>query len=181
MEVIGWLGAFLLGFCGLPQAIHSYRHKNAEGVSWLFLTSWIAGEILTLAYVSPKLDWPLMANYAFNIALIACIIYYKWYGASRNNQTPKSAFETEESLSGGDNAFSSLPGVGHVSYDESRARNWIIGGSSGSTVENHSDGSEQQKVFHVRPKNSKPSKKKIVAKRGVSLVSRRKVRSKKTK
>lgn len=77
MEVIGWVGSIMLALCGLPQAIKSYRTKSSKDISIWFLILWLLGEVLTLVYVFPKLDWPLIMNYSFNIGLICVILKYR--------------------------------------------------------------------------------------------------------
>jgi uncharacterized protein with PQ loop repeat len=73
----GWVGGILLAFCGIPQALHCYRKGNAEGIDWVFLMVWLGGELLTIAYVFPKQDLPLLFNYAMNIVLLLIIVRYK--------------------------------------------------------------------------------------------------------
>lgn len=77
METIGWIGSILLAFCGLPQAIESYRTKNSEGLTWSFLIMWGVGEIFTIIYILPKWHWPLIFNYTANLIFISVILYYK--------------------------------------------------------------------------------------------------------
>lgn len=77
MEIIGWLGSILLAFCGLPQAIESYRTKSSEGLTWGFLFMWFVGEILTIIYILPQMVLPLIFNYTANIIFLSIIIYYK--------------------------------------------------------------------------------------------------------
>ena len=77
METIGWIGSILLAFCGLPQAIHCILNKSADGIHPGFIAMWLMGELFTLAYVLPKLDWPLLFNYGANILFIGVIVYYK--------------------------------------------------------------------------------------------------------
>ena len=77
MDTIGWIGSFLLAFCGLPQAYKCWRTKRADDISWMFLLMWGFGELLILVYVIPKLDWPLVFNYAANIIFIGIILRYK--------------------------------------------------------------------------------------------------------
>ena len=77
METIGWIGSILLAFCGLPQAIESYRTKNSDGLTWGFLGMWGMGEIFTIIYILPKWHWPLIFNYTANIIFLSIIIYYK--------------------------------------------------------------------------------------------------------
>jgi uncharacterized protein with PQ loop repeat len=77
MEYIGWIGSILLAFCGLPQAIESYKTKNSDGLTWGFLGMWGMGEIFTIIYIIPKWHWPLIFNYTANIIFIAIILYYK--------------------------------------------------------------------------------------------------------
>lgn len=76
-EIIGWAGSILLAFCGLPQAVHSWRTGSSEGVTWGLLVMWGFGEVLTLSYVIPKMELPLIFNYASNIFFIFVIILYK--------------------------------------------------------------------------------------------------------
>jgi MtN3 and saliva related transmembrane protein len=77
MEIIGWLGSILLAFCGLPQAIESYKTKSSEGLTWGFLFMWFVGEILTIIYILPQMVLPLIFNYTANIIFLSIIIYYK--------------------------------------------------------------------------------------------------------
>jgi len=76
-EFIGWLGSILLAFCGLPQAVESWRSGSSAGVTWGLLLMWGAGEILTLMYVFPRAEMPLIFNYAVNIVFLSVITYYK--------------------------------------------------------------------------------------------------------
>jgi uncharacterized protein with PQ loop repeat len=80
MEYIGWIGSILLAFCGLPQAIESYRTKNSDGLTWGFLIMWGVGEIFTIIYILPKWHWPLIFNYTANLVFISVILYYKLKG-----------------------------------------------------------------------------------------------------
>ena len=77
MDNLGWLGSILLAFCGLPQAIESYRTKNSDGLTWGFLIMWGVGEIFTVIYIIPKWHWPLIFNYTANLIFISVILYYK--------------------------------------------------------------------------------------------------------
>ena len=80
MEFIGWIGSILFAICAIPQAIQSYKQKHSNGVSKLFLTLWLLGEIFTTIYVFPKHDIPLLFNYAVNFACVLVISYYKIRG-----------------------------------------------------------------------------------------------------
>jgi uncharacterized protein with PQ loop repeat len=79
MEMLGWLGSILLAFCGLPQAIESYKTKSSDGLTWGFIAMWFIGEIFTFIYILPKMDLPLMFNYTANIIFLSIIIYFKLY------------------------------------------------------------------------------------------------------
>ena len=76
MKLIGWLGSIMLAICTAPQAWQSYVTKSSEGISLQFLLLWLGGEILTLIYVFPKKDYPLIMNYILNIFLICVILRY---------------------------------------------------------------------------------------------------------
>jgi uncharacterized protein with PQ loop repeat len=77
MEMIGWFGSILLAFCGLPQAIESYKTKSSEGLTWGFIGMWFIGEIFTIIYILPQMVLPLLFNYTANIIFLSIIIYYK--------------------------------------------------------------------------------------------------------
>lgn len=79
METLGWIGSILLAFCGLPQAIESYKTKSSAGLTWGLLAMWFMGEVFTFAYILPKMDLPLLFNYTANIIFLAIIIYYKLF------------------------------------------------------------------------------------------------------
>lgn len=79
METIGWLGSILLAFCGLPQAIESYKTKSSEGLTWGFISMWFIGEILTIIYILPQMVLPLIFNYTANIIFLSVIIYFKLF------------------------------------------------------------------------------------------------------
>jgi len=75
IEVIGWIGALLLATCGLPQLIKTLRTRSFDGLSLTFVTWWLLGEVLTLAYVAyVAFRWPLIFNYGFNIAVCVIIL-----------------------------------------------------------------------------------------------------------
>lgn len=84
MEIIGWIGGLLFAFCAVPQAIKTYKTKLAGDISWWFLGMWVFGEIFTLIYVIDdntfygNWQYPLLANYFFNIILVSFIIFVKW-------------------------------------------------------------------------------------------------------
>jgi uncharacterized protein with PQ loop repeat len=80
MEYVGWIGGILLAFCGLPQAVESYKTKNSDGLTWGFLIMWGVGELFTIVYIIPKWHWPLIFNYTANIIFISIIVYYKVRG-----------------------------------------------------------------------------------------------------
>ncbi|MCT0252673.1 MULTISPECIES: PQ-loop repeat-containing protein [unclassified Synechocystis] len=85
LRAIGWIGAFMLAVCGIPQAYECWLNGNANGLSPLFLGSWFVGEVLTLVFVlyeQARTDanmWPLLFNYAINILTIFVMIYYKLF------------------------------------------------------------------------------------------------------
>jgi uncharacterized protein with PQ loop repeat len=77
IDFIGWTGSLLLAICGLPQAYHAIKYKHANGITWGFISMWLSGEILTLIYISPSLNLPLLVNYSANILFLLIIIFYK--------------------------------------------------------------------------------------------------------
>ena len=84
IEIIGWTGSALFALCGLPQAVQSTREGHSHGLSWLFLLMWFWGEIFTLCYVWPKMDYPLLANYFVNRVFVVIILFYKIFPRAKN-------------------------------------------------------------------------------------------------
>ena len=84
IEIVGWTGAALFSCCAVPQCIKTWRTKQAQDISWLFLLMWVWGEILTFAYVVHtnaqvgEFQYPLLANYVFNFVLVCYLLYAKW-------------------------------------------------------------------------------------------------------
>jgi uncharacterized protein with PQ loop repeat len=89
IEILGWIGAVLLATCGLPQLYTTLKTKNFEGLSITFMIWWLAGEVLTLAYVTQvAFRWPLIFNYALNI-IIPIIILSLFFIAKKKNKKKK--------------------------------------------------------------------------------------------
>jgi uncharacterized protein with PQ loop repeat len=84
MDAIGWIGSGLFALCGLPQAVQSAREGHSHGLSWMFLLMWFFGEIFTMVYVWPKMDYPLLANYLTNMVFLVIILYYKIFPRAKN-------------------------------------------------------------------------------------------------
>jgi len=80
LEYIGWIGGLLFAFCGLPQALKSFKDGHSNGISTLFLIMWLVGEILMQIYVILKhgFDMPLLVNYWVNTIFATIITYYKF-------------------------------------------------------------------------------------------------------
>lgn len=78
-ELLGWVGGILLAVCAAPQAYLSLKQGHSNGVALGMLMLWLFGEIFTLAYVLPKMDWPLIVNYVANIVFIGVICWYRFY------------------------------------------------------------------------------------------------------
>ena len=81
VEIIGWIGSLLFAFCGLPQAIKSYRDGHSDGISHGLIWMWLIGEILMQVYVFIKhgFDMPLMVNYWVNTLFVVIILKYKYW------------------------------------------------------------------------------------------------------
>ena len=77
METVGWLGGILLSLCAAPELVKTVRERKC-GIGAAMLLLWGVGEILMLIYVLPKLDYPLIFNYALNLTLVGILSWYKW-------------------------------------------------------------------------------------------------------
>lgn len=84
MELIGWVGSLCFAICGAPQAWLAYKQGHSRGISWGFLLLWISGEVMTLTYVIPKIDYPLIFNYVSNLIFLSVILYFKLFPGDRS-------------------------------------------------------------------------------------------------
>lgn len=76
-SLIGWAGGIILALSSFPQAVKTVRDGHADGLSSLFIASWLIGEVLSLIYVLPTFNLPLIANYSINLLIILLIGFYK--------------------------------------------------------------------------------------------------------
>lgn len=77
MEALGWIGSWLLALCGAPTAIRCWQEGHSRGLSAAFIFMCFMGELLTMVYVWPKHDWPLILNYVLNLVFVGIMAYYK--------------------------------------------------------------------------------------------------------
>lgn len=77
MTYIGWLGSICFAVCGIPQAYKSYKEGHSNGSSIYFLLLWLMGEVMTIIYIIPKMDIPLLFNYSMNLSALVIILRYK--------------------------------------------------------------------------------------------------------
>jgi len=84
LEIIGWISSTAFGVCAAPQAYHSYKEGNTNGLTWSFLLLWYLGEVTGLIYVFPLGKVPLIANYILNIGLTSVILKYKIWPRRKN-------------------------------------------------------------------------------------------------
>lgn len=78
-QLLGWAGAMLLSLSVIPQMLMTMKDGHAKGLSGYFIASWTIGEILTLVYVLPTGNIPLIANYVTNLTILSVIVYYKLF------------------------------------------------------------------------------------------------------
>ena len=76
MDIIGFIGTFLITFCGLPELFRTIKEKKCH-VGWMFILMWFFGEALVLIYILPKNDLPLTLNYSFNTVLGGLLVFFK--------------------------------------------------------------------------------------------------------
>lgn len=86
MIILGWIGGITLALSSIPQLLRTIRDGHADGLSGVFIASWLIGEVLSLVYVAPTLNWPIIANYSINLLILLGIVYYKvWPRSSRKS------------------------------------------------------------------------------------------------
>ena len=86
-NLIGWMGSICFAFCGAPQAIKCIQQKHAKGVSGLFLSLWLMGEVCYIIAVLTEFGFVIwmMFNYLLNLIWISVIFYYWRKNATKQN------------------------------------------------------------------------------------------------
>lgn len=83
IDIIGWIGSIFLAFCGLPQAIKTFKTQKTIDLSWWFLILWGTGELFCFVYIILTnwniqfFQWPLYLNYLFNIVIVFYLFFAK--------------------------------------------------------------------------------------------------------
>ena len=81
MEVIGYLGAICFAVCPIFQLIKAFKTKSVDDISYLFLFTWLFGEIFMVIYIVDNnmkagiWQYPLLLNYAVNLLILTGIFY----------------------------------------------------------------------------------------------------------
>jgi uncharacterized protein with PQ loop repeat len=84
LDLFGYIGAFCLAACAVPQLVKTVRTRSASDFDWYFLALWLIGDVSMLAYSSIISNWLLVANYGTNLTPICVIIYYKAIDTTNN-------------------------------------------------------------------------------------------------
>jgi uncharacterized protein with PQ loop repeat len=78
IDALGWIGAWILAFCMLPELLYAFKHKTAR-MLLPTLVFWFLGLFSMAVYTVLKLgwDWQLMFNFGLNCIIAVFLIYYK--------------------------------------------------------------------------------------------------------
>jgi uncharacterized protein with PQ loop repeat len=77
MQALGWIGSFMLAFCGLPEVIKTVREGECT-LTWGFLIMWGVGEICLLIPVITQGMAPFLTlNYSVNVLFLLILLWYK--------------------------------------------------------------------------------------------------------
>lgn len=76
--LLGWIGSICFAICGAPQAFKCVLDGHGRGLSRLFLSLWLGGELCYVAAVWMEFGWVswMMVNYILNIVWILVILKY---------------------------------------------------------------------------------------------------------
>ena len=87
LEILGWLGAGILGVRAMPQAYKCWKQGHADGISKSFLWLWIFGQLFMLAHFSLGASSISMVVYSIYVLIVVSIImWFKYFPT-----TPKTS------------------------------------------------------------------------------------------
>jgi uncharacterized protein with PQ loop repeat len=76
MELIGFIGSFLLTINAIPEVIRTIKDGRCH-IGWPMLVLWFLGEIFMTIYAIYLHNIPLLMNYAFNFFVVIIMLWYK--------------------------------------------------------------------------------------------------------
>ena len=76
IEIIGYIGSFLLAICGFPLAYRSWKEGHSKNVDKTFFYIWFFGEVFCFIYVLALDKLPLILNYGVNLVLLLVVFKY---------------------------------------------------------------------------------------------------------
>lgn len=81
MDCLGFIASALLILSSVPQAIHTLKTKDVNGLSLCTLIFWFCGVISMGIYVAVRTpQFPLLLNYGFNTVVVGLnlLLYFKY-------------------------------------------------------------------------------------------------------
>lgn len=81
IELVGYTGALINTVSTVPQIIKTYKTKNVDSLSALFLLSWFFGCLFLFIYLLlTTVTIPLLINYICNVVfpLVLIIMFFKY-------------------------------------------------------------------------------------------------------
>ena len=77
IELVGYLGGFLIAISLLPQIIKSWKTKSVEDISLLWTVITLVGLLLYFVYAAENTVLPLMLFAGVESVMIIILIYFK--------------------------------------------------------------------------------------------------------
>jgi len=84
MELIGYIGSFLLTVNAIPELIRTINDQRCH-IGWPMLVLWFLGEIFMTIYANGLRNPPLILNYVFNFIVVIIMLGYKVHTMSRGH------------------------------------------------------------------------------------------------
>ncbi len=90
IQIINYIGAFLISIAFLPQTYKLIKTKNTKGLSWISYLIYHLGLTFFIVYASFGHNWALLAANAFGWivnAILLGLIFYNIYKTKKLNKT----------------------------------------------------------------------------------------------
>ncbi|MCL6428637.1 Sugar transporter SemiSWEET [Spiroplasma sp. JKS002669] len=89
IQIINYIGAFLISVAFLPQTYKLIKTKNTKGLSWISYVIYHLGLTFFIVYASFQENWALLAANAFGWivnAILLGLIFYNIYKVKKLNK-----------------------------------------------------------------------------------------------
>ncbi len=79
IDIIGWIGGGCYAIFAIPQTLSVIKSGHAKTISLYFLILMWIGSFLSLIYIYPTKEGPLIINFSMSLITSSIMLKYKFF------------------------------------------------------------------------------------------------------